>query len=73
MKTCPLCNGSGKVESPAIVGARLKVARKIASLTLNDVSKRLSRVSASYLCDLEHGNRNISPALEQRILKAITR
>lgn len=67
---CPKCGGSGKVEDPAVVGAKMRKARELSGIALHSVAKRMS-FSAPYISDLEHGRRSWSPYLIQAYQEAL--
>lgn len=56
MKSCPKCNGSGRVPDDAAIGAKLRAARIKKGVSLREMARRLD-VSAMWICDLERGKR----------------
>jgi cytoskeletal protein RodZ len=70
MKECPKCGGSGVIQDDAVLGVELRKKREGIGLTLREVSRRM-KISASYLCDLEHGRRIWSPILEHNYRQAV--
>ena len=52
------------------VGMLLQRARMAASLSLQQLARRVS-FSAGYLCDVEKGRRNVTPALCERLPGAL--
>lgn len=63
-RVCPRCEGDG--ELLALDPKKLRMRRKALALSLRELARR-TKVSASYLVDLELGRRVASVALIDRI------
>ena len=63
---CPHCSGDGKIR--VVNPAWLRERRKNARVTMREMAKRLS-YSAAYLCDVEHGRRNVSAVIHDAYKK----
>jgi len=70
MKVCPKCGGTGTIQDDKILGAQLKKKREKAGLPLREVARQMG-LSASYICDLEHGRRSWSADLKKRYHGAV--
>ena len=65
MQPCRRCGGSGTEPDDRAIGAEMREKRRAAGLSLRDAAKRMG-LSASYLSDLERGNRHWRADLVQR-------
>lgn len=65
---CPTCNGTG--ELPVLDSQGLRSWRKARRLTLRELGRRAG-LSASFLCDIEHGRRLATPETLNRIARAL--
>jgi len=69
-KACPLCGGCGLVADPKQIGAALRQQREYSGLSLREVARRM-KLSAMYVCDLEHGRRGWDEELIHRYIKTV--
>lgn len=65
-KQCDKCGGTGQLLDPI----RLKRQRRRAELSQRTMAKRMG-ITASYLCDLEHGRRDWNAQLDERFRAAL--
>ena len=72
MIRCPKCNGAGAIEDPATCGMRLRLARKKARKGLREVAEAMG-ISATFLHDMEVGNRGWTLSRIVQFTKAIKR
>jgi hypothetical protein len=70
VRTCPHCNGSGKVADNALIGAEMRMRRKAAKKSLRAVAETCGW-SAAYLSDLELGRRAWSDDKRGAFLEAL--
>lgn len=73
--TCPHCGGTGLLTNTPPVGPAMRDLRKAHGITMKRVARELA-ISASYLSDLERGQRTWSQAMAARYegaIKAIER
>lgn len=54
---CPKCKGTGKLQSQAEIGAKMRKLREKAGLSLRKVALGMA-ISAAHLSDLELGRKN---------------
>ena len=62
-RTCSACNGTGREQDDAAIGAQMQARRERAGLTLREVGKRID-YSIGYVSDLEHGRKRWSEELQ---------
>lgn len=55
-KTCPMCNGLGRVRDERTFGKEMQEKRKAAHVKLREVAAHMEK-SVSYVSDLEHGRK----------------
>ena len=67
---CHCCMGSGSETDHVKLGGELSGLRQKAGIGLRDMSRRL-KVSHSFLCQLENGNRTWTPKLINRFLELV--
>jgi len=69
-RPCSKCRGTGLEVDPVATGLLLKTRRVEARKTLRGVAARMNR-SASYVSDLERGNRSFNAQLITEYLEAL--
>jgi transcriptional regulator with XRE-family HTH domain len=72
MSVCRRCFGTGVELDLRAAGQQLRSDRTRAGLTALEVA-RLAKVSAAYVCDIEHGRRAVAGAKAQRIFEVVRR
>lgn len=55
-KKCDRCDGTGRVPDPVAIGDHLRKKRENAGVSLRTIAKQMN-ISATYLSDMERGNR----------------
>lgn len=71
-KTCPKCNGTGKIIDPCIVGPVLRLKRISTSISLRTMAKRIG-ISAMYLSEMERGLKAWSGERIQQFLNELAK
>lgn len=69
-KTCPRCNGTGRLADDKLTGAKMRSMREAKTLTLREVARRMG-FSPAYVCDLELGRRIWNTKVTELYLTAL--
>jgi predicted transcriptional regulator len=68
---CPSCRGTGTSIDHGLIGSILRQEREEADIGLNEMARRLG-LNASYLSDMERGNRHWSLERIEEFRKQLT-
>lgn len=67
---CPHCDGNGTVLNPVFEGMKKRGTRERYGLTLRELARRM-KITATYLCDLEHGRRRWTVDIHKRFMSEV--
>lgn len=69
---CPTCSGKGHIPDGWRMGEILRAERKAAWVTAKALAAQMG-ISPAYLCDMEWGRREISPAKVSQYRQALSK